>query len=211
MDADWEVEIGGGAPVIEAGPSGSSANPESSAFIDLRRYPEHIVEIREAAAFPPLAALLLELNAPESPLWTSKCDLWEPEPAALASYIDMRPREGWVFAQWQQAEFFCREYVARLAPIAFPKCSRQSSVARDQESTVDSGPEYTIDLVIRQAIAGQIEGFGITAYLGARATTLAEAAAGRITTASALAFVMAGFADALPPARSPAITGSKLQ
>jgi hypothetical protein len=179
MEVDWEVEIGGGAPVIEA---------EWPGFVDLRSHPERIAEIAEAVAFPPLAALLLALNAPESPVWTSKCDVWvpqlesksesEPELAAQASYVDMLSREGKVFSRWQEAEAFCREYVSRLAKIAQPA----------------SGAECSLDLVIRQAVAGQAEGFGITAYLSADAATV-------------LAAAMAAFADALPTA----MQGSKLQ
>ena len=79
-----------------------------------------------------------------------------------------------------------------------------ADLAAGEEASV---PAYTIELIVRQAVAGEAEGFGVTAYLGARATTLEEAAAGRITAAEALAQVMAGFGDALPPA----VAGSKLQ
>jgi hypothetical protein len=184
MEADWEVEIGGGAPVIEAEWSGSAGLSGSSGYIDLRSKPARIVEIAEAAAFPQLGTLLLALNAEHSPLWTSKCDLWEPEPAVLASYVDMLPREGKVFASWQLAEAFCREYVARLAKITPSEFS----------------PGCSIDLVIRQAVAGDAEGFGVTAYLSARAACRSDAEA-------ALTSVMAIFADALPPA----MPNSKLQ
>ncbi|HUV70901.1 MAG TPA: hypothetical protein VMW15_14665 [Terracidiphilus sp.] len=172
MEADWEVEIGGGAPVIEA---------EWHGLIDLwsnpKRAGERIVEIDEAASFPALGALLLALNADGSPIWTSKCDLWTPEPAALAVYVDMLPRAGKAFASWQLAEAFCRDFVANLERAAPPKLSQ----------------EYNVDLVIRQAIAGEVDGFGITAYLSASAGCRADAEA-------ALATIMAAFADALPPA-----------
>jgi hypothetical protein len=187
MEADWEVEIGDGAPVIEADWPG---------FIDLRSLPERIGEIEEAADFPPLAALLLALNAAASPLWTSKCDLWEPEPAALACYIDLLPLAGKVFAEWQHAETFCGEYVARLALIALPECGP------DRNS--ESSPDCSIALVIRQAIAGSTEGFGITAYLSAKGRDQADAAA-------ALAIVITAFSGALPAATPPATPGSKLQ
>jgi len=207
MEADWEVEIGGGAPVIEAGWPGSSL---STGYVDLRSDPERICEIAEAAAFPPLAGLLLALNGAGSPLWTSKCDLWAPEPeatpgsggiaghpcAALASYIDLLPREGTVFAQWQHAEAFCREYTARLAAIALPECSPEASSKWSEECS--------IVLVVRQAIAGEADGFGITAYLSARAASQSAAAA-------ALASTMAAFAGALPAAASPGTAASKLQ
>jgi hypothetical protein len=194
MDADWEVEIGSGAPVIEA---------EWPGFVDLHAEAGRIEEIAEAAEFPPLAALLLKLNAAESPVWTSKCDVWEPEPGALAIYIDMLPRDGKVFAEWRQGEEFCREHVARLAGTDFPKCEELAGLAVEEANS----PAYTIELIVRQAIAGEVEGFGVTAYLGARAATADEAAAGRMTAAGILAAVMAGFADALPPAEA----GSKLQ
>ncbi len=185
MEADWEVEIGGGAPVIDADLPGSSG---SSGYIDLRNHPERIGEIAETTAFPPLAGLLLALNAPASSVWTSKCDLWKPEAGELACYIDLLPWEGVVFAEWQQAEAFCREYIARLEAIALPEC----------------GSGCRIDLVIRQAIAGAEAGFGITAYLGAKATNSAGGAA-------ALADVMATLRDALPPAVPPQTAGSMLQ
>ena len=51
MEADWEVEVGGGAPVIDALWAG---------FVDLRRQPERIEEIAEAGKFPALAPLLRE-------------------------------------------------------------------------------------------------------------------------------------------------------
>jgi hypothetical protein len=207
VEADWEVEIGGGAPVIEADWPGFPGSPcipglpsipGSPGHIDLRSRPERIAEISEAAAFPPLARLLLALNAPDSGLYTSKCDLWQPEPTDLACYIDLLPREGKVFAHRQQAETFCREYVARLAtaqPQHGPESSHDSSIA----------------LVIRLAIAGPAEGFGITAYLSAKAASQPDAAAAQTSAAHALAAVMLAFVDALPPPAPPATTNSKLQ
>jgi hypothetical protein len=67
MEADWEFEVGGEAPVIEALWMG---------FVDLRQHPERARELPEAAGFPALAAALQALNAPGSPVWTSKCDTW---------------------------------------------------------------------------------------------------------------------------------------
>jgi hypothetical protein len=179
MEADWEVEIGGSAPVIEADWSG---------FVELHNHPECIGKIVEAATFPALASLLLVLNAPESPVWTAKCNLWEPESAALAAYIDILPREGIVFGDWQQAEAICREYVGRLEALALPECES----------------DCRIDLVIRQAHASGAEGFGITAYLSTKG-------AAREESRTAMAVLMAGFANALPRRKPPETTGSKLQ
>jgi hypothetical protein len=159
MEADFEVQVGGGAPVIDALWEG---------FVDLRRSPERVYEISEAAVFPALAQALLALNDIDAPLWTAKCDVWdphaaalqEPEPglsaspephhAALACYIDLLPRSSVVFASWKDAENFCRKWVARL----------------DEEEPVGPTHNATLDLIVRQALAGDREGFGITAYLG---------------------------------------------
>jgi len=191
MEADWEVEIGGGVPVIEALWPG---------FVDLRQSPDHIGEIAEAAAFPPLARLLLALNATGALLWTAKCDLWEPvaeecaEPerssatdartVPLACYIDLLPRQSLVFLRWEEAEAFCREWVYRLAALEMPECC--------------------VELVVRQAIAGAVEGFGFTAYLSAAGSDQPSAA-------KALEAALIAFADAIPTAAPPATAPSKLQ
>lgn len=192
MEADWEFEVGGGAPVIEAGWPG---------FVDLRRCPQRITEIQEAVAFPALAALLQTLNGADSPLWTAKCDLWEPRAqeraeelaetapsAALACYVDLLPLAGEVFAQLRQAEAICRGWVARLEATPLPECSR----------------DCRVDLVIRQAVAGYAEGFGVTAYLSAEGTDQAAAAA-------ALTAMLVAFADAIPGRAAPETLASKLQ
>jgi hypothetical protein len=196
METDWEVEVGGGAPAIEALWPG---------FVDLRRSPKCLGEIAEAADFPALADLLLALNGPASPLWTAKCDLWEPDPAelaipewtgsavvsdagvqsaALACYVDLLPMEGRVFASWPQAEQFCREWVARLEPLPLSNCR--------------------VDLIVRQAIAGEAEGFGVTAYFSGTGKD-------RSTAAEALSAALAAFAGSIPPSVAPATAAAKLQ
>jgi hypothetical protein len=196
METDWEVEVGGGAPVIEALWPG---------FIDLRCSPELLGEIAEAAVFPALADLLLALNGPASPLWTAKCDLWEPDPAelaipeltslaavsntgvqpaAVACYVDLLPVEGRVFAQWPQAEQFCREWIARLGPLPLSNCR--------------------VDLIVRQALAGEVEGFGVTAYLSGMGKD-------RSTAAKALSVALAAFAGSIPASAAPITAAAKLQ
>ena len=177
MEADWEVEVGGGAPVIDALWAG---------FVDLRRQPERIGEIAEAARFPALGGLLQRLNSTGSPVWTAKCDLWEPVelgeaanlavaedglPAALAIYVDLFPSARGVFQHWQQAEAFCREWVARLGQVAMADCS--------------------VELVVRQAVAVLSEGFAVTAYVSAEGHD-------RPGAAKTLARTLGAIADAIP-------------
>jgi hypothetical protein len=213
MEADWEIEIGGGAPIIEALWSG---------FVDLRRAPAQIGELSEALEFPPLARFLAHVNGAASPLWSSKCDVWEPaadrgadldrieptavldEPdgleveaqktgvsAALACYVDLLPRQNLLFAQWEDAERFCRAWVERLESV---------DLADGQ-----------IDLIVRQAAAGQIEGFGITAYVsvvGSPPLTNAgqswEQGLERERIGAALGSALEAMADSIPPLALPA-------
>ena len=152
MEADWEVEVGPGAPVIDALWEG---------FVDLRIAPERISEIEEVRGFLPLQRALLALNLVGLAISTAKCDLWAlqdfdpsemeaPEAEAgsgLGCYIDLLPRSGQVFSSVAQAEEWARKLVAGLKQVN-ARCCR-------------------VDLVIRQAVSGQIEGFGVTAYITA--------------------------------------------
>ena len=168
MEVDWEVEIGGDAPVIEADWPG---------FIDLRADPERIGEIAEAIALPPLARLLAAINASRSAFWTSKCDVWEPEPCALACYIDVLPRDGAVFLDWHEAESFCRKLVARMRS-ATESATESFLLSHGGASSSKSEPGISVNLVVRAAMASEREGFGITAYLSAKVNGAADPRAG---------------------------------
>lgn len=163
MEADWEVEIGGDAPVIDAC---------WKDLVDLRRTPELAAELPEARQFPALAGLLVQLNSESSPFRTSKCDVWSPEgfdpdeldaqredeKCAFACYIDLLPRRDLRWSSPEEAVAASRVICERLhnEPL---RCCRA-------------------DLVIRQAhIAPDREDLGITAYLMACGSTLAAAQA----------------------------------
>lgn len=191
MEADWEMELGGGAPVIDACWAG---------FVDLRVFPERVAEMDETRLLPGLAEALVRLNVPRSPVWTAKCDVWvveepvdlyeldaEPESAAhaVACYIDLLPRGGGQWSGPESAAAACKEAVARLRVLPLRGCR--------------------VDLVVRQAqIAPERDGLGITAYVTACAAGEAEARK-RLGTA------VAAVADTLAPAAPPAVSDSPLQ
>lgn len=150
MEADWEVEIGGDAPVIDGAWSES---------IDLRTAPERVGEIAEAAAIPAMAAALVQLNGPDSPVYSTKCDVWIPDSVdpdelnaapedartAIACYVDLLSSSR-AWQQLSEVESFCRMAVA---------CLHVSPVKRARA-----------DLVIRSAyLPSEDKAFGITAYL----------------------------------------------
>lgn len=178
MEADWEFEIGWDAPVIDAAWAG---------LIDLRSEPARVHEIAETAQLPGLADALRRLNVPGSPVWTAKCDVWEPaefdpnemeaDPAstkeAIACYLDLLPRSD---QQWNSPEAsgkWCDRRVQILRTIPAPNCRA--------------------DLVIRRAwITPEVHDLGVTAYLTACGSDRASAR-------QALTAALAAFVDAVAP------------
>jgi len=181
LEADWEVEVGGDAPVIDALWPG---------FIDLRwtapssgDFAARARSLPEGIQLPALAVALERLNSPHSPVWTSKCDFWpalQPEDFdpdeldaptgcsahAVGGYIDLLPKsdqkwsdQKWSDQQWSfpgGVEERCKELCARLR-AAPQRCCR-------------------VDLIVRHAlIAPDVLDMGITAYFTACGATPAEA------------------------------------
>jgi hypothetical protein len=181
MEADWEFELGGDAPVIEA---------QWSGFIDLRQNPERAWQLPETAQLPALAQALARLNAPASPVWTSKCDFWPHleagefdadeldappgcDPHAMGCYIDILPKSG---QQWP------------LPTNAATACKCACNLLRDVLLCC-----CRVDLVIRRAIvAPEIEGLGITAYLSSCGENEGEAAIALQASLTAFAGALCG-------------------
>jgi hypothetical protein len=190
MEADWEVEVGPGTPVIDALWPG---------FVDLRSAPQQAHTFPEVAQLPPLAAVLARLNALASPVWTSRCDVWpledfDPDEMdasrdvalhALACYIDLLPASRGQWPQLALAVDWCKRLCSRLRTVPLRSC-RADCIVRS--TVIDPGRS----------------GFGLTAYLSAAASDPAAAAG---TLASALAV----FADAILLVEPPEMPGSKLQ
>jgi len=161
MEADWEVEVGGDAPVIDA---------HSAGFVDLRSEPELAWRLAEAGMLPGLAEALIRLNGEVSPVWTAKCDVWTVEDFesfdldeldalaesgayGVACYIDLLPRDGERWGDAAAAVRDCKEICARLRGGSLRGCR--------------------VDLVVRETLAGSE--LGITAYLTACGGTEEEA------------------------------------
>jgi hypothetical protein len=179
MEADWEFEVGGDAPVIDACWSG---------FVDLRLAPERAWGLVEVGEVPALAAALERLNSPGSQVWTSKCDFWpelgraefDPDELdappgssahAVCCYVDILSRDDRRWPLPHLAEAACRHLCDLLATAPL-RCCR-------------------IDLVIRRAtiIPDRME-LGVTAYVTACGSTPKQAM-------DALGTALAAFADAL--------------
>jgi hypothetical protein len=182
MEADWEVEIGGDSPVIEA---------QWPGFVDLRSWPTRISELKEPAEFPAMAEALLLLNSSSSPVGTSKCDVWDVDAfdpdeldapsdaaeSAVACYVDLLTSEGRGWPAQESAVTWCMA-ICRLLRIKTLRCCR-------------------VDMVIRKAWwDGDSEGLGITTYITSCGPTKASAVA-------SLAAALGSFAEAVLDGHSP--------
>jgi hypothetical protein len=160
MEADWEVEIGGDAPVIEAHWNG---------FVDLRTHPERVLELSECRELPALADALITLNGADSPVWTSKTDVFIPEHIdpdeiaastdeaahAIACYIDLLPRSQWTWTDLEIVERDYKQVCARLRGIELSRCR--------------------VDVVVRRFVGADADGLGTTAYCTGCGSTRADA------------------------------------
>jgi hypothetical protein len=147
MEADWEIEIGEDAPVIDA---------EWEGTLDLVQQPELACTLPEAKQQKGLSELLIALNGKWSAVRTSKCDVWESdeidpyefdaapdEPlVGVTCYIDILPREP--HAELEEMQSWAKSVVARLRAEPF-------AVAR-------------VDLLLRRSAWETGEGVGITLY-----------------------------------------------
>jgi hypothetical protein len=97
MLAEWSVELGSEDPRLELP---WRSEDQQLRFLDLKRQPELLLEVKEACFYPELAEFLSWVNSPESPLETAKCDAWTSrqieaeeeifgEACKFGSYIDL--------------------------------------------------------------------------------------------------------------------------
>ncbi|HWA96772.1 MAG TPA: hypothetical protein VG844_19410 [Terracidiphilus sp.] len=155
MQADWELEVGVDAPVIDTAWTG---------HVDLRTEPNRAHQLLEAIAFPALAEILILLNSAASPVRTSKCDIWpienleaihidrfdleageEETSSLLGCYIDILPRNEDRWNQPAHVEQIAKSLCARLKKVPL-RCCRVDIVGRETLLPLNS------------------RGFGITAY-----------------------------------------------
>ncbi len=166
MLSDWTVECGVDDPVLVV--PWSDPNDPSRHFIDLRENPDDLDWLEEVTQHPALLHALRALNAPRSPVFTAKCDVWpldaeeldalrlelhvipEDSTAGIASYIDLIWRERSVFVSFHHHE----QIVHRIQRLAGPLAHSFS----------------TLECVLRPALVDLStpqEGFAISLYIKA--------------------------------------------
>jgi hypothetical protein len=151
MEADWAVEVGADLPSIEVPWEG---------FVDLRRNPGAVVDIEEAIGYSALRQALIALNSSDSPVFTSKCDVW----TLAASEID--PDE--FGAQAADAITGCASYIdmvlrdrERLSSFDFQERQVRDLALQMRRHIVSNG---RVDLTLRAANVDSSSGYGITLH-----------------------------------------------
>ena len=149
MESDWEIEIGAGAPVIDAAWEG---------YIDLRGDSNRVAEIGETAQFPALSDALIRLNSVSSPVWTSKCDIWPVDTfdadeldadrdsaiSALGCYIDLLPVNAKTRSTLNPIVEWCRRLCLDLRALPLRQCRADAIVRRATFTPDDTGLAITV-------------------------------------------------------------------
>jgi len=122
MDADYSVELGADDPALEM----PWSDPDGQFhYHDLRRQPETLLLIDEAARYRELGEFLAAMNSSASMLQTAKCDVWHERELGeaeqiygvamkLASYVDLLFREGETRFDFPSHESVARRVVQLL-------------------------------------------------------------------------------------------------
>jgi hypothetical protein len=161
MLADYSVELGPDDPALEL--PWSSDDPAIRHY-DLKRHPELLREIPEAAANLELAAFLVRINAPDFPLETAKCDAWATR--------EILPEEQIFGAECKFASYVDLVFCDPVARLSF---ERHEDLARNLCKLLKHAPDITasIEFVLRrcyyhpEAAEDPDNGFYITAYVSA--------------------------------------------
>lgn len=174
MEADWAVEVGSDLPRID---------PEWSGWVDLRERPKAISSIVEAAGHPALHDALLLLNSSDSPVFTSKCDVWPLAPE------EIDPLEFDATAKENLRGIACYIDVIQRAPEWFASFVLHEAWVQKAAAQLRGMPVRNgrADLVMRAAARRESNGFGVTLYAAGcgRDTPTAETAWGAILAATA--------------------------
>jgi hypothetical protein len=160
MQADYSVELGREDPALELP---WHSDDDIRQYHDLKRHPDLIAQITEAATSPELSAFLIRINAAGFPLQTAKCDIWYSR--------EISPEEE-VFGD--TGKFV--SYVDLVFEADEPRVSLEGheALAKNLSDLLQRAPEMaaSVELVIRRCYYHpdakpneSLSGFCITAYV----------------------------------------------
>lgn len=187
MEADWSAEIAPGLPeIIVPWSAIDPASNQTLTWQDLRhagpQVEAAIQSIPAAATQPALAHALRALHTPNSPWFTSKCDLWTTTPA------DPDPPDPYEFdaadlvtdtATYPAPLHLCASYLDILSASAtlFESFPAHEALLTQLTATLRAQPQphARVDLVLRAARIHNTSGYAFTAYAAGCGLTAPDA------------------------------------
>ncbi len=192
QEADWELELGSGAPVIDGAWPG---------LLTCASFRTAVQRSKKTRLLPALGDALIRLNAHSSPVWTAKCDVWivqEPiDPYELDCTAAEHSSDDRLLHRSAAAE---RPAVERSAASCQPTARRFANVCEPYRCAVAVQTWSCAELISHQ----------MSAILALRhiSPVAGESEDGA---RQQLAMVLAAFADTLLPVAAPTRTVSPLQ
>jgi hypothetical protein len=160
MQADYSVELGREDPALEL-PWRSEDG--ASRYHDLKRHPDLVLQIPEAANSPELSAFLTRINAAGFPLQTAKCDTWHSR--------EISPEEEIFGAAGKFVSYVDLVFAAHEPRLSL---ERHEALAENLSGLLKRAPEMaaSVELVIRRCYYHpdakpdeSLSGFCITTYV----------------------------------------------
>lgn len=167
MDADFSIELGREDAVLDfpwSDPAGKVA------YVDLKRRPELMAEVEEAATFPELGEFLRAVNSARSMVETAKCDAWTTADLSAEEEIYDASRK-----------FVCYVDMVLSQIDARGSLSAHEGLARDLVQLLQRTPETpsVAEVCVRRCYfwegAGVREGFYFTLYVSGYGNDVASA------------------------------------
>jgi hypothetical protein len=157
MDADFSIELGREDPVLDfpwSDPGGKLA------YRDLKRCPELLAQVEEAATFPELGEFLRAVNSARSMVETAKCDAWRT--------TELSPEEEIYDATNKFAGYvdivFC-DPSARVSLAAHELFARNLVQLLRRTHETPSAAEVCVRRCYIREAGGVVEGFYCTLYV----------------------------------------------
>ncbi|MGA8538263.1 MAG: hypothetical protein WB566_02130 [Terriglobales bacterium] len=157
MDADFSIELGREDPVLDfpwTDPLGKLV------YRDLKRFPELLAHVEEAATFPELGGFLRALNSARSMVETAKCDAWRTKELSAEEEIYDASHK---FASYVDVVF--SEPDARVSLAAHEQFARNLVESLRQTPETFSAAEVCVRRCYFRKADGVIEGLYCTLYV----------------------------------------------
>jgi hypothetical protein len=170
MQADYSLELGREDPALELP---WQSEDGASRYYDLKRHPDLVLQIPEAARSAELSTFLSRVNAPEFPLQSAKCDAW---------YSQEISAEEEIFGE--AGKFVCYVDLVFAGDGSRLSLERHEILAKSLCALLKRAPEMSasVELVIRRCFYHlddnpdeSSSGFSITTYVSGFGNDEAEA------------------------------------